>query len=169
MINKIFLFLILLFVSLKADIINEYQNNEFSKICNFENVNTIKNEKLLSIVGISCVKTDNLYLLPYIIAKLKHTKLARQNAIYLNTIYMQKRLLYSHFFDNLSMKGFELPNTDYIISIVFNKIKNKEYKKEGNITIINVKNKILKVYKQQNKLIIDEYINKLLLKRHWYI
>ncbi len=167
MINKFFLFF-LLFVFLKAGIINEYKNNEFNKICNFQNISSNKNEKLLSIIGISCVKSDNLYLLPYIIAKLKHTKAGRKNAIYLNTIFMQKRLLYSYFFDKFSLKGFDLPNTDYIISKVFNKIKNKQYKKEGNIIIINLKKETLKVYTLKNKLIIDEYYKNNLIKRHWF-
>ena len=164
--NKFFLFF--LFIFLRANIINEYKNNEFNKICTFQNINTTKNEKLLSIIGISCVKNDNLYLLPYIIAKLKHTKTGRKNAIYLNTIYMQKRLLYSYFFDKFSLKGFDLPNTDYIVSKVFNKIKNKQYKKEGNIIIINLKKETLKIYTLKNKLIIDEYYKNDLIKRHWF-
>ena len=168
MINKILLFLALLIISLKADIIEEYKNSEFNKICNFQNVNKTKDEKLLSIIGISCVKSDNLYMLPYIVAKLKHTKTARQNAIYLNTIYMQKRLLYAYFFDGFSLDGFELPNTDYILSVVFDKIKSKEYKKEGNILIIKTKSETLKVYPQNTRLIVEEYIGNILKKRHWY-
>jgi len=166
-INKLFLFLIFLGF-LKANIINEYKNNEFSKICNFKNIYTIKNEKLLTLVGISCVKTDNLYLLPYIIAKLKHTKSARQNAIYLDTIYMQKRLLYAYFFDKFSLKGFDLPNTNYIISIIFNKIKNGQYKKQGDIINIYLKKETIKVYPQKNRLIVDEYYKNNLIKRHWF-
>lgn len=167
MINKLFLFSVFL-IFLRADIINEYKNNNFNKICNFKNINKTKNEKLLSIIGISCVKSDNLYLLPYIIAKLKHTKLARQNAIYLDTIYMQKRLLYSYFFDKFSLKGFALPNTDYILSIVFNKIKNGQYKRQGDVISIYLKKETIKVYPQKNKLIVDEYYKNNLIKRHWF-
>jgi len=165
--NKLFLLLII-FGILNADIINEYKNNKFNKICNFKNINQIRNEKLLSIVGISCVKTDNLYLLPYIIAKLKSTKSARKNAIYLSVIYMQKRLLYAYFFDNFSLKGFNLPNTNYILSIIFNKIKNGQYKKQGNKIIITFKKEVIKIYSQTNKLIVDEYYKNNLIKRHWF-
>ena len=167
MINKLFLFLIFLGI-LNADIINEYKHNKFNNICNFQNIKSSKNEKILSIIGISCVKSDNLYLIPYVVAKLKHTKTGRKNAIYLNTIYMQKRLLYSYFFDNFSLKGFELPNTDYLISIVFNKIKNKDYEKKMNKLIIRYKNEKFEVYALDNKLIIDEYLGNQFIKRHWY-
>jgi len=167
-VNKLLLF-ILFFVFLKAGIINDFKKAEYDKICNFGNITKTSNEKLLSIIGISCVKTDNLYLLPLIVMKLKHTKIGRQNAIYLDTIYLQKRLLYSYFFDDFSLNGFNLPKTDYILSIVFNKIKKKEYKKIGNIMIINLKNENLKIYKVDDKLVIDEYNKKnFLIKRHWY-
>jgi len=165
--NKLFLFLIFCGI-LNADIINEYKNNEFNKICNFKNIVQIRNEKLLSIVGISCVKTDNLYLLPYIIAKLKYTKSARQNAIYLSIIYLQKRLLYAYFFDNFSLEGFNLPNTNYILSIIFNKIKNGQYKKQGNKIIIKFKKELIEIYPQNNKLIVNEYYKNKLIKRHWF-
>ena len=81
---------------------------------------------------------------------------------------MQKRLLYSYFFDKFSLKGFALPNTDYILSIVFNKIKNGQYKKQGDVISIYLKKETIKVYPQKNKLIVDEYYKNNLIKRHWF-
>ena len=165
--NRFFV-LIFLLVFLNADILSDFQKHNYFQVCKLDNITYTKDEKLLSIIGISCVKSDKLFLLPYVIAKLKFSKTARKNAIYLNTIYMQKRLLYSYFFDNFSLDGFDLPNTNYIISIVFNKIKNNDYKKEGNVYIIQNKNELIKVYPKNTRLYIDEYINGKLIKRHWF-
>jgi len=149
-------------------ILNDFKNQEYNTICNFKNINRIKDEKVLSLVGISCVKIDKLYLLPFIIKKLKHTKIGRLNSIYLLTIYMQKKLLYSYFFDNLDLSNFNLPDTDYILSHIFYNIKHKSFKKEGNVYMIKYANKLIKVYKQQDKLFVEEYSNGKLIKRRWF-
>jgi len=163
-----FLILLILLGILKADILIEYKNRNYLKICNFENITKTKDEKLLSLVGISCVKTDNLYLLPLIFNKLKHTNIGRKNSIYFLTIYMQKKLLYSFVFDNFSLKGFNLPDTDYILSHIFVKIKNNNYKRKGNMIIINYKDEVIYIYPVEDKMIIDEYKNNKLIKRRWF-
>ncbi len=165
--NKFF-FLLLSICITYGNILNDFKNHKYKKICNIKMINSITDEKVLSLVGISCVKTDRLYLLPFIIKKLKHTKIGRLNSIYLLTIYMQKKLLYSFMFDKLILNNFNLPDTDYIISHVFYKIKNKEYKKSKNIIVLDYNEEIIKVYKDGDKLFIDEYKNNKLLKRHWF-
>jgi len=166
---KIKIILLLLSITFSfGTILNDFKNQEYNTICNFKNINRIKDEKVLSLVGISCVKTDKLYLLPFIIKKLKHTKIGRLNSVYLLTIYMQKKLLYSFFFDNLNLNNFNLPDTDYILSHIFYSIKHKNYKIQGNEYIIKYANEIIKVYKQQDKLFVDEYKNGKLIKRRWF-
>ena len=165
--NKLF-FLLLSVCFIYAGVLDDFKNKNYSIICNIKKINSITDEKVLSLVGISCVKTDRLYLLPFIIKKLKHTKIGRLNSIYLLTIYMQKKLLYSFVFDNLNLDSFNLPDTDYIISHVFYKIKRKEYKKLGDKLIINYNGETIKVYKEGDKLFIDEYKNNKLIKRHWF-
>lgn len=166
---KIKIFLIFLITNLAfANILTDFKNQNYQKICNMKNIETIKNEKLLSLVGISCVKIDKLYLLPFIIRRLKHTKIGRLNSIYLLTIYTQKKLLYSYFFDNLNLSNFSLPDTDYIISHVFYKIKNHHFKVEQNVYIVKYNKEIYKIYKKGTKLFIDEYKNNKLIKRHWF-
>jgi len=165
--NKIILLLIFINLSM-ANIVNDFKNHQYQKLCKFDNFVNIKNEKLLSLVGISCVKLDKLYLLPFVIARLKHTKIGRLNSIYFLTIYMQKRLLYSYFFDNLKLNNFNLPDTDYVLSHVFYKIKQRDYKIKNDKYIIRYGNKIIKVYKKDNKLFVDEYKNNKLIKRHWF-
>ena len=153
---------------LQSDILSEFKNRNYEYICNFNNINTLKDEKILSLVGISCVKSDRLYLLPFIIRKLKKTKIGRLNSIYLLTIYMQKKLLYSYFFDKLNLDNFNLPDTDYILSHIFYKIKNNDFKKDGDIYIIKYADEIIKVYTQEDKLIVEEYKNNQLIKRRWF-
>lgn len=167
MVNKLFLFLVLVSFSF-GGIIEDFKNKEYEKICKIENINSTRDEKILSLIGISCVKSDNLYLLPYIVRKLKYTKVARLNSIYFSTIYLQKKLLYSYFFDNFNLDSFELPDSDYILSHVFYKIKRNEYKRIGDFYIINYKDEVIKVYKKNNKLFVDEYKNNKLIKRHWF-
>ncbi len=165
--SKIFVLLVF-FIFTKADVINNFKKQNYSSVCSFNNISVTKDENILSVIGISCVKSDKLYLLPYIIKKLKYTKIGRKNSIYLLTIYMQKKLLYSYFFDHLPLNGFALPKTDYILSVIFNKIKNNDYKKAGDIIIIKYKKKIIQVYPLKNKLFVDEYLNNNLIKRRWF-
>jgi hypothetical protein len=156
-------------VFLNATIIDDYKKGFYENICNLNNIQKyIKNEKILSLVGISCVRSDRLFLLPLIYRNLKKTKKARINSIYFQTIYMQKRLLYSYFFDNLDLKNFDLPLTDYILSIVFDKIKNKKFKKENGIYIIKLSDKTLKLYKEEDKLILETFKKNKLIKRRWF-
>jgi len=116
----------------------------------------------------SCLKTDKLYVLPYILVHLKHLKNSRKNALYFLTILMQKRLLYSYLFDGQSLQSFSFPLTDYVLSYIFEAIKNNNYTKDGDIIIIKNKSITYKVYKQEKKMYIDEYENQNLIKRRWY-
>jgi len=100
--------------------------------------------------------------------KLKHTKAGRKNSIYFTIIYLQKRLIYSYLFDNLSFEGFDLPDTDYILSHIFVKLKDNDFKKVDDKIIINYKNKVIKVYKVVDKFFVEEYENNKLIKRQWY-
>ena len=165
--TKIF-FILLSICFTYANVLNDFKNQNYKNICNIKTINSLNDEKILSLVGISCVKTDKLYLLPFIIKKLKHTKIGRLNSVYLLTIYMQKKLLYSFMYDNLILDNFNLPDTDYIISHVFYKIKNKDYKKDKNVIIIHYNDEMIKIYKDGDKLFIDEYKHNKLLKRHWF-
>jgi len=164
--NKIFLLLFPLL--LKASIIDDYLKGNYSQICNINNVISTKNEKILSIIGTSCVKSDKLYLLSLIINKLKDTPIGRKNSIYFSIIFTQKKLLYAFLFDNYSLKNFNFPKTDYILSDVFESIKNKKFILKGDIYIINLKNKTIYFYKQGDRMYIDEYKDEKLIKRHWF-
>ena len=162
MIRFSIIFLIILF--LNASIIDDYKNKNYNKICNYKTLDlAIKNEQLLSIVGMSCVKSNNLYLLPYIVKNLKNSPISRKNAIYFLVIYSEKKLLYSFLFDNFDISSFSFPRTNYILSIVFEAIKNKNYTLSNGIYLIKYKNRIIKMYKEDSKMIIE---NK--NERYWF-
>ncbi|NPA11536.1 MAG: hypothetical protein GXO62_04765 [Epsilonproteobacteria bacterium] len=154
---------------LRADIIDDFKNAKYESICTKANIfKYLKNENLLSIVGISCVKSDRLYLLPLLLNNLKHTKAGRINNIFFNTVLLQKRLLYSYMFDNFDISPFDFPKTPYILSDIFTALKNGEYKKENGAIIINTKDGYIRFYKKDDKIIADEYKHDKLIKRRWY-
>ena len=159
-----FSIIFLIILSLNASIIDDYKNKNYNKICNYKTLDlAIKNEQLLSIVGMACVKSNNLYLLPYIIKNLKNSPISRKNAIYFLVIYSEKKLLYSFLFDNFDISSFSFPRTNYILSIVFEAIKNKNYTLSNGIYLIKYKNRIIKMYKEDSKMIIE---NK--NERYWF-
>jgi len=150
----------------------EYKNHEFKKICLYgiKHLQDIKkNEDTLSLVGFACVKSDYFIYLPPIINLLKHTKKARLNSIYFSLLFIEKKLLISYILDNIDISYYRFPKIKHPISIVFNSLINKNFKKENNIIIINDKNLTYKVYKNnENKVFIDIYQNSQLLSTHWY-
>jgi len=166
------LFILALFVmGLRADIVSDYLHKDYKKICTFSNIEQYKwNEKALSIIGESCVRIDSLYLLPFIVNKLKHTEYGRKNSIYFLTIVMQKKLLYSFVFDGFSLKAFSFPATDYILSKIFMFVKNGKYTKEGDTYVMydEKSSKTYKLYKSGDKMYIDTYQNGTLIKRRWF-
>ncbi|GAB6074008.1 hypothetical protein JCM15786_06650 [Nautilia lithotrophica] len=166
-----FFILFLMFNLLNASLVKEYLSKNYHKICSFKNIKKYKNnEKALSIIGVSCIKVDSIYLLPYIINQLKYTDYGRKNAIYFLTILMEKKLLYSYLYDGISLKAFSFPMTDYVLSIIFNAIKNDNFKKTGDLIIVEdtKNNKTYNVYKKNDKMYIDEFKNGKLIKRRWY-
>jgi len=81
---------------------------------------------------------------------------------------LEKRLLYSYFFDNNNdIFYFSFPPTNYFLSFVFDAIKKGNFTKEKNIYIISKGNKKYKVFKNGTFLEIDEIENNK-IKRHLF-
>jgi len=154
---------------LSANILADFKKAKYQQICTFEMFHKyLTKPKYLSIVGLACVKIDKLFLLPAITFRLRNDKMSRKNSIYFLTLVLEKRLLYSYFFDkNNDIFHFSFPKTNYFLSDVFNAIKNKQFKKESDIYIIQKNNKIYKVFKNDTFLEIDEYKNNK-IKRHLF-
>jgi len=152
-----------------GNILEDFKNKKYKKVCTIENIRkNINNENILSIIGVACVRVDKIYLLPVMFYRLKKTSKSRKNLIYFNTIYFQKRLLYSFLFDNLDITEFNFPMTDYILSKIFDAIKNKKYVLKNSKYIIKDGNLTYHFYKEDDKMIIDTFKKNKILKRQWF-
>jgi len=150
----------------------EYKKHEFKKICLYgaNHFQEIKhNEDTLTLVGLSCVKSDYFIYLPHIINNLKHTKKARLNSIYFSILFIEKKLLISYILDNIDISYYRFPKINHPISIVINHIIKRDFKKDNGKIIIKDKNSLYKIYKNdENKIFIDIYQNNQLISSHWY-
>ena len=170
---KKLLFLLPLFL-FGFDFQKEFLAGHYNKVCK-EGVREVfnkkidHNEKLMSIAGVACAKSDNILYLPIFVKRLKKTKAGRLNAIYFSVLILQKKLLYSYFMDNTNISFYHLPITDHPLSIVEYHIATNQFTKEGNKIVIKYKDKIYKVYKKGTKVFIDIYDkNNHLIKSQWY-
>lgn len=144
-----------------ANILSDFKAGNYAEICNVKNFHKyLTNKQILNLIALACVKSDKLYLLPAISFRLRGDKVSRKNSIYFLTLVLEKRLLYSYFFDNNNdIFYFSFPKTNYFLSVVFYNIKNKNYKKKGNIYIIHSNDETYKVFKNGSFLEIDEFKN----------
>ena len=165
--KKCFLFLIPILVL--AGIVDDFKLKKYKKICKWENIKTYSNnEKILSIIGVSCVRSDRIYVLPSIINRLKKLKSSRLNALYFSTIYMQQKLIYSFLHKDINLKEFSFPKTDYILSALFEKLKKGDFSQKGKKYFIKIGVNKFVLYIKNDKMIIDEYLDKKFIKRHIY-
>jgi len=166
---RVLLVALVLFSITRANLIKNFENKNYKEICTYKNVlKYTKDEKALSLIGISCVKSDRLFILPAVVKRLKKTSIGQRNAVYFSTIYLQKKLLIAYFFDNYILEGFSFPRSDYFISVIFDSIKNQTYEKDGDAYIVDNGDVVYKVFKDYDKLVIDEIRNGRVVKTHWF-
>lgn len=167
-----------LYGDLKQDILNYYQNKKFEKACNmgFDNFGAnSKDEEFLSIYAFSCLDADYIDRLALPIAMLKYSQESRANSAYFSVIFMQKKLLYHALVDDYNLAEFDLPTTDYVLSKVF-ELYTKLGKHEKRTLYIfedtNNEKISYKLYLEKDyrvpKMVIEEYYDAMLIKRHIY-
>ena len=134
-----------------------------------------KNSKFLMLYGFSCLKADYIDRLAVPMTGLRHTKTERANASYFATIILQKKLLYHALLDNVDISNLKLPETDYILSRVFDMYTKKEYNKMNDKYYFNPddKKKILYILyieygRGAPKMVIEERLDDHLIKKHRY-
>ncbi len=164
------LILMMLPVILLASLLEDFKAHKYAQVCTYQNYRLyMRNPKALSLIGFACVKSDNLFLLPEISYFLRTSKAGRKNAVYFLTLVLEKRLLYSYFFDNdKSIFYFDFPKTNYFLSEIFYAVKNKQIKKTNNLYIFQKDNVTYQIYKKGTFLVIDEIKNDKLIKRHLF-
>ena len=167
-----------LFANIKEDLFNLYQNQKYEEVCNigFKNFSDYRNdEEYISLYAFACLKSDYLDRIAVPLTKLKFSKEARANASYLSVILMQKKLLYHALVDNYDLSSFDLPTTNYVLSKVFD-FYSKLGKHQARTFYIfedtNDKKLTYKLYilkdDKLNKIVIEEFYDTILIKKHIY-
>jgi len=167
-----------LYADIKQDMFNLYQNKKYEKVCNlgFRNFSRYRqNEEYVSLYAFACLKSDYIDRLSVPIATLKFSKEARANSAYFSVILMQKKLLYHALVDDYDLSTLKLPTTDYTLSKVFDlyaKLGKHEPRAFYLFENENDKKVTYKLYLVKNnrlsKVVIEEYYNSVMLKRHAY-
>ncbi len=178
---KIILILFLtinLYADIQQDMFGLYQNKKYEEVCNMGFVSLSehkRDEKFISLYAFSCLKSDYIDRLAIPIAILKFSKESRANSAYFSVILMQKKLLFHALNDNYNISSLKLPTTDYILSKVFDLyVKLGKHKPRTFYLFEDKKNKKLtyKLYlakdKRINKIIIEEFYDTMIVKRHVY-
>lgn len=174
----VMLFSTLLFGGVKERMFNLYENERYEDVCNlgFENLGRYtKDEDFLSLYAFGCLKSDFIDRLSLPISLLKYSKDARANSAYFSVILMQKKLLYHALVDGYELGSYKLPTTDYILSKIFDyyvalgKHKNRNYYLFDDDANKKVSYKLYLVKDSAPyKMVIEEYYDNTLVKKHIY-
>jgi hypothetical protein len=167
-----------LYANTKQNMFNLYQNKKYEKVCQlgFNNFkNNKRDEEFVSLYAFSCLNSDYIDRLAVPTAVLKFSREARANSAYFSVILMQKKLLYHALVDNYDLSKFSLPTTDYVLSRVFDlysKIGKHEPRafylfEDPNDTKLTYKLYLVRDYKL-NKIVIEEFYDRITIKRHVY-
>ena len=176
---KKFILLIVLHVAIFGyshdDILRDYKEGNYKDICiksaKFYK-NAEKDEQILSIIGDACAKIDYINPLGYVVRGLVSTPQFRQNGSYFATLILQKKLIYQFMNDEIDLKNLRLPRSEHVLSIVFENLVKKNYKKENGKIIIKTEKIEYKVWLGDEKkrvVHIVEYKNGKIIKRHGYL
>jgi hypothetical protein len=174
----ILLFFLSLTADAKYDMLKLFQEKQYEKACKkglLEFRKYRKDEEFISLYAHSCLKADYIDRLAVPISALKKTEDARANAAYFSVILMQKKLLLHALLDGYDLTSVRLPTTDYVLSTVFDLYAKDTRTQKGNIiTYADPKRPLIsyKLFVEKkgaiSRMIIEEYYDTMLLKRHIY-
>ena len=157
------------------DIIRDYEAKKYKDVClksAYLYKKSERNEKILSIIGDACAKSDYINPLGYIVRRLVSTPQYRQNGSYFATLILQKKLIYQYMHDKIDLKNLRLPRTDHVLSIVFENLVQKKFHIRDGKIIINNNGVEYRVWLGKEKLkvvYIFEYKDGKLVKRHGFL
>jgi len=169
---------LLIAVDLKIETYKLYQEGKYEEAC--ERGSKIldqykEDEEFISLYAFSCLKADYLDKLTMPIISLKNSAEARANAAYFAVILMQKKLLLHALSDQYDLKPIKLPTTDYVLSTVFDLYTNDSAPKDKRRYHYTDPEDINKSYRlfvtkggPSPKMIIEEYYDNIMTKRHIY-
>lgn len=132
-------------------------------------------EEFISLYAFSCLNADQIDKLAVPVSRLKNTPEARANAAYFSVILMQKNLLMYALSDQYDLSPIQLPTTEHVLSTVFDLYTNDSSSKDRrrfNYVDPNDDNKTYRLFVTKSaaapKMIIEEYYDKIMTKRHIY-
>ncbi len=169
---------LLLHADAKTETYKLYQDGKYEEAClsGEKLFNQYKNdEEFVSLYAFSCLNSDQLDKLSAPISALKNTPEARANAAYFSVILMQKKLLMHSLADQYDLKPIKLPTTEYLLSTVFDLYssdpRTKDRRRYNYLDPKDAK-KSYRLFVTKSgpspKMIIEEYYDKILTKRHIY-
>lgn len=180
-IKRFFLLCLVVLAGLEAkDItpfINDFKAEKYSRVCEKgmrEYYGGYTDENFVSLVGVACAKVDRINILGMLQRSQVESKDARENASYFASLILQKRLIYQFMIDDLSLKNLRLPASSHLLSRVFEKLSANEY------TVLSTSPKLIELNDNGRKImlstsddepikvLVDEYSDEGVLKRHWY-
>lgn len=131
-------------------------------------------EMFVRMVGTACARIDNINPLGMLQRNLVSSKSARETASYFATLVLQKRLIYQFMIDDIKIASLQLPYSNHLLSIVFERIANGSYEK------LSDDPKVIKVYDgdksmvisvsddEPKRILIDEYQGDKLIRHRWF-
>ncbi|NPA64398.1 MAG: hypothetical protein GXO16_05425 [Epsilonproteobacteria bacterium] len=125
-----------------GELVKLYKEKNYYEVCHrgFKMFNTIKSdEDLLSMYAFACLYVDKIDRLSIPILLLGKSERGRHNRAYFSLIIAQKNILVSSVFDGKEYKNLSVPNTDYILSRVFNLYFQKKFTQTDNAYIMQDK------------------------------
>lgn len=155
-----------------------YQDNKYEAACLAAEqvVNEyLEDEEFLSIYAFSCLNADQLDKMLVPIAHLKRSSESRANAAYFSVLLMQKNLLIHALADQYELKSIKFPSTQNVLSVVYDLYSSDNSSKKRrryNYTDPSDPKKSYRLFITKTatspKMVIEEYYDKILSKRHIY-
>ena len=169
---------LLLHADTKMETYKLYQDTKYEEAClSGDKVldQYINDEEFISLYAFACLHADQLDKLSIPISALNKTAEARANAAYFSVILMQKKLLMHSLADQYDLKPIKLPTTEYVLSTVFDLYSSdtgsKDRRRYNYVDPKDAK-KSYRLFVTKSgpspKMIIEEYYDKQMTKRHIY-
>jgi len=116
------------------DFMDHLKEGDYQKACKVgrEMITVLqKDEKIISLVGQACLKSDFIEALALANHRLRDSKETRADAVAFSSVVLQKKLIYQFMYDNADISTMYLPIVDHPLSHTFVAIRDANYKTES--------------------------------------
>jgi hypothetical protein len=160
-----------------SKLVKEYKAGKYKSVCKkgmHAYYKGRKDEHFAALVGVACANNDSINFLGILQRNLVGSPSMRSTASYFSALLLQKRLIYQFMIDGIDLSGFRLPKYDHVLSVVFDKLSKGDYKSLGGVTnMIKIDEGERTIFisisdDKPARVLVDEYKDAKLLKRHWY-